>query len=95
VAELLLSQQKLDGGRTRYDLALERGDSIEYTHLNRFKSNINVGSAMTGIIKAFTGHIRSPTWNKIEPTVSKNESKVKFDMNASPLHFSPSGARSS
>jgi Pyruvate/2-oxoacid:ferredoxin oxidoreductase gamma subunit len=81
VAELLLAKEKLNRDRVRYNIDLKRGDSIEYIHLNRPQIDIYVGSVIARIAKALKAHVPNPTGKKIELSVSKNELKIRFDMN--------------
>jgi len=83
VAELLLSEEKLDRDRARYNLDLERGDTIEYTHLNRPQVDIYVGSVVARIVGGIAKKIPNPTGRKVEVKASKSELTLRFDMNTS------------
>jgi indolepyruvate ferredoxin oxidoreductase len=83
VAELLLAKEKLNRDRVRYNIDLKRGDSIEYLHLNRPQIDLYVGSVVARVAKALKAHVPNPTGKRIELSVSKNELKIRFDMNTS------------
>ena len=83
VAELLLAKEKTDRDRVRYNVDFSRGDSIEYIHLNRPQLDIYVGSVLARGFGALTKRIPNPTGKRIELGVSKNELRVRFDMNTS------------
>jgi indolepyruvate ferredoxin oxidoreductase len=85
VAELLLAKEKLHRDGIRYNIDWVRGDTMNYVHLNRPQLDIYVGSVMASFVGGLKKRIPNPTRKKIEIDVSRNEVKIRFDMNTSTL----------
>jgi indolepyruvate ferredoxin oxidoreductase len=83
VAELLLSDEKLERDRIRYNVDPSRGDSLEYVHLNRPQLDIYVGSVLARAFKFMKRHVPNPTRKRVEIDVTRSELTIRFDMNTS------------
>jgi len=83
VAELLLSTEKLNRDKVRYNVDTAHGDIIEYVHLNRPQIDIHVGRRVSRIVDALRNHIPNLTRNKVEIDASEGQLKVRFNMNTS------------
>ncbi|MEM0481433.1 MAG: DUF6537 domain-containing protein [Nitrososphaerota archaeon] len=81
VSELLLSREKLERDKIKYNVHEERGDSIEYIHLTRPQIVISVGKPLGKIIKFLKKNLPNLANKKIELDVEDGMLKVKLVMN--------------
>jgi indolepyruvate ferredoxin oxidoreductase len=81
VSELLLSREKLERDRIRYNVNVERGDRIEYIHLTEPQIVIRVGRRLGKIISFLKRHSPNLANRKVELDVENGVLKIKFVMN--------------
>ncbi len=87
VSELLLSREKLERDKIRFNIDVERGDKIEYVHLTRPQIVINVGKRLGKIVRFLKKHLPNLANKKIELDIEGGVLKIKFIMNTKNWHL--------